>query len=321
MRLKFIDKLFLLFFLLINIAYAKDTIPVSIFKSVGFVNDFTVNENNLYVGNDAGTVDVFDIKTAKIINQISLPPLTSSMNKIIPADILSVDYLNGKLLILSVGKDAYRNVWIYENYMLKQIVNEEEKLIIKEARFVNDEQMIFATLGSDIILHDMSEKYNLYNTHISYSALGDITLTPDKKKMIIADESGAVKIVDTKSSTIDKIYSSENVDNIYRVAYANGIIITAGQDRRVGVYQKNQKPYHIKSNFLVFCVGISPSGKTAVYSSGEENHLQLFNPKTKQMHERLVGHKSIINQIKFINEEELFSSSRDNYIYYWQVNK
>ncbi|MCW8895205.1 MAG: WD40 repeat domain-containing protein [Sulfurimonas sp.] len=314
-------KLFLLFFFFINFIYAQDIKPAAIYKSVGFVNDFVVNQNNLYVGNDAGTVDVFDIKTAKIINQILLPPLASSMNKIIPADILSVDYLNGKLLILSVGKETYRNVWIYENYMLKQIINEEKKLTIKEARFVNDEQIIFATLGSDIILHDMSEKYNLYNTHISYSTLGDIALSKNKRKMIIADESGAVKIVDIKSSNIDETYSSQNVDNIYRVAYANGTIITAGQDRRVGVYQNNQEPYHIKSDFLVFCVGISPSGMIGVYSNGEENHLQLFNPKTKETLERLVGHKSIINQIKFINEQELFSSSRDNYVMHWKLHK
>lgn len=133
------NKLYLLIFLLISVTYAKNINPVSRFQSAGFVNDFVVNGNTLYVGNDMGTVDIFNIKTTKIINQISLPPLTSSMNKIIPADILSVDYLNGKLLILSVGKNSYRNVWIYENYMLKRIIDEDKKLTIKEARFVNDE--------------------------------------------------------------------------------------------------------------------------------------------------------------------------------------
>ena len=314
------NRLYILIFLLFSVIYAKDIPHTSRFISVGFVNDFVVNGNTLYVGNDVGTVDIFNIKTTKIIDQISLPPLTSSMNKIVPADILSVDYLNGKLLILSVGKDSYRNVWIYEKHILKQIINEEKKLIIKEARFINDEQILFATLGADIMLYDTSEKYNIYNTHISYSAMSDLTLSADKKKMIIADESGTVKIIDTKSSTIDKIYSSQNVDNIFKVAFSNDTIITAGQDRRVGIYKKNQEPYYIKSDFLVFCVGISPSGTIGVYSSGEENVLQLFNIKTKRMHNRLVGHKNIINKIKFINEKELFSSSRNNYILYWKLN-
>lgn len=313
-------KTLLLFSLLLFSLSAKEISPAKIFKSSGFVNDFVVNADRLYVGNDAGIVDVFDIKSTKIIEQIALPPLTSSMNKIIPADILSVDYINKKLLILSVGKDSYRNVWIYENYMLKKIVGEEKKLTIKEARFVNDEQIIFSTIGSDIILYDISEKYNLYNRHVSHSTMGDIMLNMTKDKMIMADESGEVKILDIQSSNIEKSYSSQNVDNIYKVAYANGTIITAGQDRRVGVYQNGQKPYYIKSDFLVFCVGISPSANTAVYSSGEENDLQLFNPKTKENYSRLVGHKSVVNQIKFINEKELFSSSRDNYIFYWRID-
>ena len=313
------DKLFLTIFLFFTIASAKDITPITKFYSVGFVNDFVVDKNFLYVANDMGTVDIFNIKTAKIINQISLPPLTSSMNKIIPADILSVDYLDGKILILSVGKESYRNVWIYENHTLKRIINEDKKLTIKEARFINKEQILLATLDSDILLYDTSEKYNIYHSHVSHSALGDITLSSDKKKIIMADESGEVKILDAKNSKTIQSFSSQNVDNIFRVAYSNDVVITAGQDRRVGVYRKDQEAYHIKSDFLVFCVGISPSGEVGVYSSGEENMLQLFNTKTKEKYSRLIGHKKIVNQIKFISENELFSSSRDNYILHWKL--
>ncbi|DAB28494.1 MAG: nitrate reductase [Sulfurimonas sp. RIFOXYD12_FULL_33_39] len=312
------SKPFLLFLLLFNITiHAKDISPVLSFKSVGFINDFVVHENTLYAANDMGTVDIFDIKTAKIINQISLPPITSSFNKIIPPDILSVDYLDGKVLILSVGESAYRNVWIYENHILKHIVDESKKLLIKEARFVDKEKILLATLGSDMILHDVLENYNLYNSHVSNSTIGDISLSIDKQKIIMSDESGEVKIIDTKSSNTVASFSSQNVDNIFKVAYANGVIITAGQDRRVGVYAQNEEPYHIKSDFLVFCVGISPSGKIGAFSSGEQNNLELFDTKTKIKSHRLIGHKSIITQIKFTNEQELFSSSRDNFVLKW----
>lgn len=303
------------------ILYAKDTTPFSSYYSVGFVNDFVVHENLLYAANDMGTVDIFDINSAKIVNQISLPPIISSFNKIIPPDVLSVDYVNNKVLILSVGENGYRNVWTYENNMLKNIISEDKKLLIKEARFVDNEKIVLATLGSDMILHDMSENYNIYNSHVSNSAMGDFLLSSDKQKIIMADESGEVKIIDTTSSNTMERFSSQNVDNIFKVAYANGVIITAGQDRRVGVYAKNQEPYHIKSDFLVFCVGISPSGKIGAYSSGQENNLQLFNTKTKEYSDRLVGHKNIINQIKFIDENEIFSSSRDNYILRWKLIK
>lgn len=58
----------------------------------------------------------------------------------------------------------------------------------------------------------------------------------------------------------------------------------------VGVYRENKEPYHIKSNFLVYSVGLSPSSETGVYSSGHDHHLQLFNTKDGSRTDSLVGH-------------------------------
>ena len=313
-------KLIIIFLLILQTINAKEIHPTFTLKSIGYVNDFVVVKDKLYAANDAGTVDIFDLKTKKIVNQIILNPTLTGRENLISPNIISVDHLNGKTLIVSIGKKAYRNVWIYENHKLKQIMNESKKLTIKEAKFIDDEKIMLGTFGSDIILHDTTEKYNLYNSHISQSTLGDITLSHDKKKMIMSDESGEVKIVDVQSSQVDSRHSSQNVDNIYHVAYANGVVITAGQDRRVGVYQDGEKDYHIKSNFMVYCVGITPSGKTGIYSSGEQGDLQLFDTKTKQKGDVLVGHDGVINQIHFINEKELFSSQRANTIFFWRLH-
>lgn len=313
-------KFFLIYILLFLSLNAKDIYPTFKLRSVSFVSDFVINKNHLYAANDMGIVDIFDINTKKILNQIILPPLTTGINKLIAAPIISVDYLNKKVLIVSIGKDAYRNVWIYENNELRQIVNESKKLTIKEARFLNNEQIIFATLGSEVILHDTKERYNIYKTHISYSTLGDMILSYDKTEIVIADESGEIKVLDAKSSKLKKIYSSQNVDNIYHIAYNNGTILTAGQDRRMAVYQDKQKAYHIKSNFLVYCVALSPSAKIGIYTSNIKNHLQLFNPKTKAYGDTLVGHDTPVNNIKFINEKELFSSDGRRDIFYWKLD-
>jgi len=287
---------------------------------MGLVNDFVIEKNIIYIANDAGTVDIFDLKTQKIINQIVLDPITSSRRQLLPPNILSVDYLNGKVLMVSTGVEAYKNVWIYENHELKKIIGEDKKLTLKEARFTDDEKILLGTFGSEMMLHDLEESYNLYKTHVSQSTLGDIELSKDKTELVMSDESGEIKLIDVKTSRTIKVFSSQNVDNVYKVAYANGVIITAGQDRRVAVYQKNVKDYHIKSDFLVYSVGITPSGKTGIYSSGEESDLQLFNTKTKEKLDRLVGHEGIVNQIKFINEKELFSNERSRYVFYWRLD-
>ncbi len=314
------SKLILSLFMLLSILDAKDISPIFKLKSVGFVNDFVIDNNKLYAANDMGTVDVFDLKTKKMINQIVLPPLTSGRDKLMAANIMSVDYLNGKVLIVSIGEGLYRNVWIYEKHELKNIADEKKKLTIKEARFLNDGQIIFGTIGSDVILRDTTEQYNIYSTHASQSTLGDMLLSRDKTEIVIADEAGEVQILDAKTSRVKKRYFSQNVDNIFHVAYSNGVILTAGQDRRMAVYKDGQKDCYIKSDFLVYCVGLTPSGKVGIYTSNEENHLQLFNPKTKELGDTLVGHKTYVNQIEFINEKELFSSDGREEIFYWKLD-
>jgi len=313
-------KLLIFFALLLTIVSAKEIYPTFKLKSMGLVNDFVVEKNIIYIANDAGTVDVFDLTTGKLINQIIIDLITDRMNVLVSPNVISVDYINGKLLIVSIGVDAYRNIWTYENYELKKIIGEDKKLTVKEARFINDEKIILGNFSSEIILHDIGESYDLYKRHVTQSALGDIALSEDKNKVVMSDESGEIRVLDVKTSETLKVYSSQNVDNVYHVAYAKGVIITAGQDRRVAVYQDGVEDYHIKSDFLVYCVGITPSGKTGVYSSGEQSDLQLFNTKTKEEMDRLVGHKGIVGQIKFINEKELFSNERSRYVYYWRLD-
>jgi len=312
-------KLLFILPLLLSIAFAKNITPTFTLKSVGFISDFTIDKNIIYVANDMGTIDIFDLDKKKMINQIFLPLVTTARNRLESARIISVDYLNGKVLILSIGDSGYRNMWIYEKNELKLIIDESKKLTIKEARFIDDEKIIFGTFGSEIILHDKKEKYNIYKSHISFSSLSDIQLNSSKDTMVTADESGAIKVIDVKTSKIKNVYESQNVDRVYNVAYSNGVIITAGQDRRIAVYQKNIADYHIKSDFLVFCVGLSPSGEIGAYSSGEDSDIQLFNTKTKSNIVRLIGHKSVISRIIFIDEDRLFSAGSKNNLYFWDL--
>ncbi len=307
--------LLLLFFTL----SAKEISPLHTFKAIGYVSDFIVTNNKLFAASDEGIVTIFDLQSKKIVDIIKVEPIVTDSGELQPPRLLSIDYHKGKLLLVSIGKDFYRNVWIYENHRLKKIIGQEAKLTIKEARFIDDEKILLATFASEILLHDKSEHYNIYNRHVTQSTLGDIILTKDKKSVIMSDESGEIRILDVASGQTLQVLASENVDNVFHVAHANGITITAGQDRRVAVYQKDKTPYHLKSDFFVYCVGITPSGKTGIYSSGVKHKLQLFSTQTKQKLDKLSGHTALVNQIKFINEKELYSSENSPFIYYWKI--
>ena len=297
---------------------AKEIKPFHKFKAFGFVNDFFVSNKYIYIATDAGVLDIFSLKSKKHIDRVILEPLVTAQGDVIDAHIISVDVRADKVLFVSTTVSGYRNVWIYEAHKLKLIADESKKLTAKEARFVDDEKIVYSTLGADVVLHDIGENYNLYKTQISGSSLGDYQLSQDKKTMAIADESGAVTIINVIDSKIIKQPKPQNLDNLFHIAYANGTVLTAGQDRRVGVYPKNAQAYYIKQSFLVYCVGLNPSAKVGVYTKGEENILQVFNPQTKKNLYEGIGHKGIVNQIKFTSENEFYSSDRSRFVYFWK---
>jgi len=301
--------------------YTKEIHPITTIEASGLVSDFVEDSGYLYVATDAGVVDIIDLGTRKIIKQIHFDPMKTSTGEYVPTRVHSVDRFQGKTLLVTSAISGYRNVWIDDGKDLKKIIDEKKRMMPKSAFFTTEGKIVFGTFGSDISLYDNKENYKLYDRHISESTMGGMVLSQDKKKMVISDESGTVRLMDIKSSKVEKVFSSEHVDNIYRVAYSNGIILTAGQDRRVGIYSEHKKAYHIKSDFLVYSVGLSPSGATGIYSSGTEHHLQLFNTENGQKKDILIGHFATPNKIMFINESSLISSGDENRIFFWQIDE
>ena len=313
-------KIFLIILIIYSYIYAKEIQPSFVLESSGFVNDFVLDSSKLYVANDEGSVEIFDLNDKKLIGEIFIKPTLSAQGVMIPSKVLSVDRLNGKTLIVSATANGYRNVWMHDGKKLHNIKSLKDKMTIREARFIDDENYLFGTLGYEMIRYAVNDSAHAYKVHIEQSSFSDMVLSEDKKLSITASESGQVTISNAKTGEIVKKYDSLNVDNIYKIAYKNETIITAGQDRRVGVYPKDGKPYYIKSDFLVYCASLSPSGKIGVYSSGTESNLQLFDVQSGKKTDRLIGHTAIPSTIKFFDEVGLFSAGYENKIFYWHLD-
>jgi len=301
--------------------YAKNIKPVAVIKTSGLVSDFVVDGNLLYAATDEGSIDIIDIVQQKVVDQIKFKPLRTAIGISVPTRIFSVDRFQGKTLIVSSADHAYRNVWIHDGKKLRKIIDSKEKVMAKRALFIDENLTFMGTFGSDVILYNKSDTYQNYTEHISYNAMGGIALNESKKKAAVGDEGGTVRIIDVATSNIDLVLNSENRDNIYRVAFRNNIVITASQDMRVGVYLvDDNRSYHIKSDFLVYCVGMSISGKTGIYSSGYDHELQLFDIKTSKKGDRLIGHNAIVNKIVFVDEKSIVSAGDERNIFFWVID-
>ncbi len=308
------------FLFFITLLFSKQISPSHTFLANGGVNDLVLKDELLYAATTKGTLDIFNIENKNLIKRVEIPHIKDFLGEEIEAKLFSIDTIKNKILIVSQGEKGFRNLYEYEKNKLVPIITIENKMSIAKANYINEEQIIISLLSNQLFLYDLKKKKFLWEIQVSQSKFSNFALNEDKTKIIIADESGALKQLTTKTGKLKKIYSGLNVDNVFQIDIKNNTIITAGQDRRCSIYKKFNQ-YYIKSNFLIYSAGLSPSGLLAGFANNEENDITIFNTDTKKELFTLKGHKMSLTNIVFKNEHELFSSSNGNEIHYWNLKE
>jgi len=275
-----VKRYLLLFIFFLTVLQAKDLTSLYTLKANGDIIDMMISSGKIYVTTDSSSVDIFDIKTKKLVKNLKFKKLKDFLGDISDIRIYSVDKIANKLLFATQGEEGYSRIYIYENG--------KNKLLI-------------------------------YKKQVSGSKFSDFVLNKTKTKMVLVDESGNAKLINTKNGKIIRIFKGQNLDNVYQVDYKNHIIATAGKDRRCVIYKDDSSyAYYKISNFLIYSVGLSPSGKLCGYSSDEKNNITVFNTQTQENLYKLTGNKSPISNIVFVNENSLFTSNK-NKIKFWRL--
>ncbi len=312
-------RLLLSLLLFISFLFSNTINPTQTYLASGGVTDLVLKKDLLYISTTASAVDVFDTKTSQLKESIKIPKIKDFIGDTIDSKIYSVDVIKNKVMFVSQGEKGFRSIYEYEEGKLKPIITIAKKMYIAKAKYLDENRIILGLLSNQLFVYDLKKKEFAWEIQVSHSKFSNFVLSEDKTEIIIADESGALKQISTKDGKVKKIYSGINVDNVFQVDYKNGIIITAGQDRRSAIYD-GLNQYYKKADFLIYSAGLSPSGKIAGYANDEDNDIAIFNTKTKKDLYTLAGHKMTLTNILFKNEKELFSSSDGNEVYYWKLN-
>jgi len=294
--------------------------PTLTYDADGSVIDLVYKDSKLYVATSASVVDVFDTENQKIVQRIEVPQIKDFMGDTIDAKIYSVDVLNSEILILSQANHGYREVSIFKDDKLHTVISKDDKMYIAKAKFIDENTVLLGLLSNDIISYDTKSKKQNWTIQASQSKFSNFVLSEDKKEVVICDESGDLHILDTKTGKNIKTLSGQNLDNVFQADYKNGIIATAGQDRRTVIYNmKLGTSYYKTTHFLIYSVGLSPSGKLAGYASDENNNVTVFKTNTKSKIGVFGGNKMTLTNIVFINENEFFVSSDDKTINFYKI--
>ncbi|SHO80908.1 Periplasmic nitrate reductase component NapL [hydrothermal vent metagenome] len=294
--------------------------PTFIYKGSGGVTDLVYKNSKLYSATAEGKVDIYDTSSQKLIQTIEVPKIKDFIGDKVASKIYSVDIVDNKIMIVSQGRMGYRRVHIFQDDKLNEIISTNQSYTISKAKFINKDNLLIALLSNELILYNIPNSKAIYREQISASKFSNFALNEKKDRVVVADESGDLKIVAVKNGKIIKELKGQNVDNVFQVDYKQGLVITAGQDRRCAIYSTDGKiAYYKNGSFLIYSAGLSPSGYIGAFASDENNNITLFDTRSRSQLYKLGHHKATISVILFINENELFTANDSNEINYWKL--
>ena len=310
---------FLFFLLLVAVVFAAEVAPVKILTTNGEVIDLIIKNGNIYATTDNGKVDIFDFKTKILTKEIKFPKIKDFFGDMNNPRVFSVDVNGQDILLASQGTKGFSKVFIYKNNKLHKLFDENDRMAIMKVKYLTSNKIVIALLSSEIILYDLKNKKTIYDKQISESKFSDFRFNKDKTKLILSDESGSVKLIESKTGKILKTFSGQNLDNVYQLDYKNHIIAVASKDKKCGIYKDDGSiAYHKKSNFIVYSTGLSPSGKLCGYASNSKNDITIFDVYTKSNLYKLTHNDNPISNIIFLNEKEIITSDK-NKIKFWRL--
>jgi len=303
--------------------YATETFaPIEQIEVNGTVKDMTLHKNELLVATDNGMVQVYDYEKKQFTKTITLPKVKDFTGDTVPPRVFSVDKIAQRYLLLSdSGQGGYVNLWIHENNESKKLIKAEDKIAAIKARFLSKEHILLGLLSNEAVLYDISKKKELFRVQLSESKFSDFALNEDKTQAVFACESGVLNVVDTQTGKILKVLQGQNVDNVYKVDFKQGIVSAAGQDRRGTLYfLTNGKGTYIHGDFLIYATALSPLALRVAFAMDEENNISVYDVNSKSKIAILKGQKSTLNTILFKDENTLFSASDDDTVMMWKLN-
>jgi WD40 repeat protein len=302
-------------------AFAGELKPSMSFVADDNVNDIALFDHKILAGTDGGTLIQFDIEKNSTKTLIKLDKIKDFMGDMIDAKIFSVDYIDGKYLILSdSGDGGFANLYILQNGRLTNLIDSKKRLAIIKAKFVNREEIFFMDLGSVAYLLDIKSGKIIYSKQLSGSKFSDFDMDVDRQRVAVAGESGILRILDIKSCKVMDKIEGLHLDNIFSVSFEKSWIVSGSQDRRAGYFNiDNGTKGFFKGGFLVYATAISPDEKLFAYAMDSDNSITIFDSVAKKRKMVLKGQKSILTVMKFLDEETLVSASHDDTIMVWKL--
>ncbi|BAF70908.1 WD40 repeat domain-containing protein [Nitratiruptor sp. SB155-2] len=285
------------------------------------VLDMVIDNAKIYVATDASKVIVLDLDL-KQLQEYKVRKIKDFMGTFNDADIYSIDVLNGNILFLAQAEEGYAELFFVQNGKVAKVLDKSLGLYAKAAKFVDMDHAVLTLMSDEVVLYDIKN-----HTIVKRAKAGEYfysAMAIDKKRanVAIGDEGGEVIVVDAKTLQRKKLIKDVNKDKILSIDINEGVIAAGSRaDKTLAIYywKENRHKKIQNPDFFIYVVGLSPKNRFVVYGDNEKYNLKVLNMNQMQVVYRLVGHKNIVNVVRFADEKTVFTGSETGEIKKWRL--
>ncbi len=298
--------------------------PAEKITTVGNIVDLSLVGSSIYVGTDAGRLEVFDIHDGKLHRTITFGKIHDFMDDLVDPKVLSVDATpKGDRLIMLVQREGGdRALYLEENGKQRLLLDAKKSgLQIRKVRFIDSRDLLFSTISNELVRYRIDQNKIVWRRQLSLSTFSDFVFSPDRTKVASTDESGIVHLVDLATGKMIENLDKGNKDNVFQLDYKNEHIIACGQDRRAALYDLTtpDSPYIYRSDFMIYSCALDQKARQSAFSIDDASDIGLFDNTTHTQKAILRGHHITPAFIIFLSEHRLMSADEGNTILFWRL--
>ncbi len=313
-------KLLIILLLLLSVALAKEIAPYRYIQASGAVSDFVKVGDTLIIGTEEGIIDIYDIKSDTLVDQIVLPIIKDIWGDDMRSLIFSVDYFKGKLLFVARVFSGWRELYLYEDKKLTKLLEKSQKLTLQEVKFVDEETAVIGMMSNRLMLYDLKAKKVIYSKQLNQASLSDIVLDKQRHYLYTADESPLISKIDVRRGTVVETFRKANKREIFSIDYNNGMLLSGGKDKRVVLYKTPSSFTMTKGDFFIYTVALNPDATMAAFVKNEEDEISVVTTSDLKERYLLKGHRQTILKMDFFTSDELITADEDDRLRFWRLD-
>lgn len=289
-----------------------------------YINYISTHKNTLYISTNSGEVEIYDLQTRKRIDSIKLPNITDLWGESSAPRVFNTHTKDGKsLVIVSQDTADKSNLFIHKNGKLQKIDLGEKSGIIKNAFFVNDDEILLSISSFEIIRYNVARSEVVWSLKPTFlEAINEVftDLRVNGDLAISTTEGGTIYLIDLASGEVRRILKGANFDYIYMLGVSKNVALTAGRDKICGVYNLTNGDFkRIKAEFIIYAVAISGDSLRGAMSYNENGDILIFNTQSLAKLALLTGGNAPTSQVIFMDNNKVLAAFGNDSVLFWNV--